>query len=273
MVKVKRKHIAALLIAAVILLMLGIGLDNRIQTTNYNVYDERVPDAFEGFKIAQLSDIHCRWFGEGQRDLIAAVKAGNPDIIVLTGDILDAFILDYESVAVLFAGLTKLAPVYAVSGNHEDNTKMIRTKMDALYKAYGIHFLKDAGTTIAKDGSNIFLYGLDDRGKIINAVPAVEKDTYGILLFHRSDLFDSLTNYGYGLVFSGHGHGGLIRLPFVGGIVTSDAKIDFAQKYAGGLFTIGNTTLISNRGMAPSHNIPRIFNRPEIVFVTLHGTV
>lgn len=270
LLRIKRKHIAALLAAALILILVGMALDNRLQTTNYDVYDSRIPADFEGYKIAQLSDIHSQWFGEGQSELVADVRAGAPDIIMLTGDIIDARIQDFDSVAALFEGLTDIAPVYAVSGNHETDTNAILSKMDGLYKKYGVCYFKDSGLSIVKNGQNIIIYGLDDRSVIEKKPPVVEPDTFGVLLFHRSNLFDSMTQYGYGLVFSGHGHGGLIRLPFVGGVISTDAKIDFAQKYTGGMYTAGSTTLISNRGMAGSHNVPRIFNRPEIVFVTLH---
>lgn len=255
-----------------LLLSIGIGLDNRLQTTNYKVTDNRIPAAFEGFKIAQLSDMHCLRFGEGQSELVNAVKAGDPDIIVLTGDIIDAYIQDYDSAAILFEGLTKIAPVYAVSGNHENFSKTIQAHMDSLYKNYGVIFLKDSSTTIGKDGANIFLYGMDDLEYIPTSIPSfpkVSSDTYGILLYHKSNQFDSFVNNGYGLVLSGHGHGGLIRMPFVGGIIAPEGELDFTLEYSDGRYTVGNTTLISNRGMAGSHNVPRIFNRPEVVLVTL----
>jgi predicted MPP superfamily phosphohydrolase len=266
----KRQHIAALLAAALILVFTGLALDNRLQTTDYTVYDSRIPAAFEGYKIAQISDVHCQWFGEGQSGLIAAVQTGNPDIIVLTGDIYDARIQDYDCIAAIFGGLTKIAPVYAVSGNHENYSKSVHTRMNDLYEEFGVRFLDDSSAVIAKDGAEILIYGLDDRSDIPDIIPQASPDTYGILLFHRSNLFDILTTYGFGLVFSGHGHGGLIRLPFVGGIISPEGTLDFTQKYAGGFYTAGNTTLISNRGMSGSHSVPRIFNRPEIVFVTLH---
>lgn len=270
--RIKRRHIAALLAAALILLLAGLALDNRLQTTHYDVSDSRIPAAFEGYKIAQISDLHCQWFGEGQSELVAAVSAEEPDIVVLTGDIFDARIQDFESVAALFSGLTKIAPVYAVSGNHESYSKTVLARMDTLYDEYGVNYLKDASATIAKDGAEILIYGLYERGSFPYGVSPVSADTYGILLFHRSYLFDLLTSYGYGLVFSGHSHGGLIRLPFVGGIISPDAELDFNQKYTGGMYTVGSTTLIANRGMAGSHNVPRLFNRPEIVIVTLHQT-
>jgi predicted MPP superfamily phosphohydrolase len=258
-------------IIAAVMMTVGLGLDNRIQVSEYVVTDGRVPESFDGFRIAQLSDIHCRWFGDGQSELLSAVRAGKPDIIVLTGDILDAYILDYDSVAALFDGLTKIAPCYAVSGNHERNTKGNLKNMEELYARYGVSFLKDSGTTVSRGGSEIYIYGLDDRSRIVKSIPKAAEDTFGILLFHRSDLFDSVSYFGYGLVFSGHTHGGLIRLPFVGGIISPDATIDFHQKYTGGLYTAGTTTLIANRGMADSHNVPRVFNRPEVVFATLRA--
>lgn len=274
MVRIRKKHIIALFLAAALLVLIGFGLDNRLQTTNYNIYDSRVPSSFEGYRIAQISDLHCSWFGEKQNELISKVQAGDPDIIVLTGDILDAYIRDYDSIATLFNGLNDIAPVYAVAGNHEESVPSAR--MSSLYTEYKINYLDDAGVTIQKDSSSIYLYGLRDRAydnelRAAGAgIPVIDNNTYGILLYHRSDKFDYFNNVGYGLIFSGHLHGGLIRIPLVGGIVSPEGKIDFDQKYTGGMYSEGSTTLISNRGLAGSHNVPRIFNRPEVVFVTLH---
>ncbi|NLT15732.1 MAG: hypothetical protein GXY05_15505 [Clostridiales bacterium] len=273
MLKKKKWLIGGLLLAALLLILVGFGLDNRLQATNYDIEDGRIPASFDGYRIAQLSDFHCLWFGEGQNELIAGVRAGEPDIIVLTGDMIDASIRDYDSVAALFDGLTEIAPVYAVAGNHEESIPGAR--MRDLYIEYGINYLKDTGTELLKDGGSIYLYGLRDRpyndelAAAAAGMPVIGPQTYGILLYHRSDKFEYLNRQGYGLVLSGHLHGGLIRLPFIGGILSPEGGIIFGQKYTGGMYTVGGTTLISNRGLADSHNIPRIFNRPEIVFVTL----
>ena len=270
MSRVKYKHIATLVIAGVILSLIGFSLDNRLQMTNYNVYDSRVPAAFEGFKIAQISDMHCLWFGEGQSEIINMIRKGEPNIIILTGDILDVYIRDYDTATALISGLTKIAPVYAVSGNQEEASNINLQRMNEIYKEYSVQFLVDSGTTVTHDGADVFIYGLADREGNPSAPPTVDADTYGILLYHRSDRFDSLKDFGYGLVLSGHSHGGLIRLPLVGGIVAPEGKLNFNLQYTGGLYTAGSTTLISNRGLAGSHGFPRIFNRPEVVFVTLH---
>lgn len=265
-----------LFILAALLILTGIGLYAGLKTTRYSISDARVPDAFDGFKIAHISDLHSMWFGEGQSEIIEAVASVKPDIIVLTGDIVDAYRPDFESVAALFDGLNDLAPVYAVQGNHEAHRKTDK-EMNRLYEEYGIIYLNDSGVTIPRNGSAIYLYGLRDREAVSGLAAAAEKapaiggDTYGILLYHRSDMFDQLKDLGYGLVLSGHMHGGLIRIPFAGGIITPEGEIDFNQKYDGGKYIENGTTLISNRGFAPKHNIPRVFNRPEIVFITLHS--
>ncbi|NMA24195.1 MAG: metallophosphoesterase [Clostridiales bacterium] len=272
----RKKHgrlIAALSVFALLLILTGLALYADLKTTDYDVTDPRIPEAFDGFKIAHISDLHCEWFGEGQSEILNAVRAGEPDIIVLTGDIIDARNPDYESIAVLFDGLGDIAPVYAVSGNHEQSRSVDQAKMAGLYAEYGINYLKDTGTAISIKGSSIFLYGLNDRVNLDSTktkIPAIGEDSYGILLFHRAGKFDDLTDCGFGLVLAGHLHGGLIRIPFVGGIVTAEGEIDFNQKYEGGMYTVNKTTLISSKGLAPSHGVPRIFNRPEVVFVTLH---
>lgn len=271
----KVNHIILLISIAVLLILTGLALDNRLQITKYDIHDSRIPLAFDGDVIAQLSDMHCRVFGKDQSELIGAVKSGKPDIIMLTGDIIDANIRDYNSVSELFAGLSKIAPIYAVSGNHENYDYDILHHMGLLYKKYGVYFLNDKGISIKKDGASIFIFGANDRSfelniSKLNTVPTIDKNEFGILLYHRANEFDYVSDFGYGLVLSGHMHGGLIRLPFVGGIVTPDGLIDFNQKYTGGQYSENGTTLISNRGMAPSHGVPRLFNRPEVVFITLH---
>jgi predicted MPP superfamily phosphohydrolase len=264
-----------LLILAALLILTGVGLYDGLKTTRYSISDTRISADFDGFKIAHISDLHSLWFGEGQSEIIEAVAAEKPDIIVLTGDIVDAYRPDFQSVAALFDGLNDLAPVYAVQGNHEDHTRTYK-EMNILYEEYGIVYLNDSGVSISRNGSAIYLYGLRDRetasglARAAEKAPALGGDTYGILLYHRSDMFDQLKDLEYGLVLSGHMHGGLIRIPFFGGIITPKGYIDFGQKYDGGKYTVNGTTLISNRGLAPKHNMPRIFNRPEVVFVTLH---
>jgi predicted MPP superfamily phosphohydrolase len=101
---IRPKAIVWLLIAAILLGSAGVALDNRLQITSYELYDSRVPQAFDGCVIAQLSDLHCQVFGKNQSALLDAVKSGNPDYIMLTGDIIDAYIRGYDSVEALFAG-------------------------------------------------------------------------------------------------------------------------------------------------------------------------
>lgn len=271
------KYIVLISVFAVLLLIFGIGLNANLTSTYYDIFDSRIPSSFDGYRIAQLSDLHCEWFGDEQQKLINSVASGKPDIIVLTGDIIDAYEPNYDSVAALFNGLKDIAPVYAIQGNHEANKRVNQEMMSSLYNKHGIIYLYDSGITISQSGGSIYLHGLRDRdserfiSKAVENIAPINSNTYGILLYHRSDMFDYLCNLGYGLVLSGHMHGGLIRIPFIGGIVTPAGNIDFDQKYDGGMYTVNETTLISNKGLAPSHNIPRIFNRPEVVFITLHS--
>ncbi len=274
----KKLNILLLLIFIAVVIFILLGLDNTMQTTNHQVEDRNLPLAFDGYNIAQISDLHCKWLGKDQSELINAVKDGNPDMIVLTGDIIDADKKDYDSVSVLVKGLAHIAPVYAVFGNHEEYSYKINNNMRALYKRYGVNLLMNNGVSIQKGTDSIYLYGLDDCGIVSNsqakeyfndAVPQLKSDTYGILLYHRSSQFDYLTQYGFRLVISGHLHGGLIRIPLIGGLLSPDKSSHFFPKYAGGVYKQGETTLISSRGFAGSHSIPRLYNRPELVFITL----
>lgn len=266
-----------LIILALIIIYIACGLYHELDITNYDITSDKLPKSFDGFKIANISDLHCTYFGENQEGIIDAIKEYEPDIIVLTGDIIDEKNADFDCIETLISGIIDIAPVYSVSGNHEHSNYKNFLRLNELYANYGVLVLDDEEISITRDGDEIRLYGLSYFGAFTNEalkhllsdrLSYANEDYYSILLNHRSDIFDQLCDYGYDLVISGHTHGGIIRLPLVGGILSNDRT--FFPKYDGGLFQQGNSTLISSKGLGESNSIPRFYNRRELVFITLH---
>lgn len=266
----------ALLILSVIIIYISIGLYYDLKTTDYEITSPKLPKSFDGYKIANISDLHSSYFGDNQEELINAIKDFEPDIIVLTGDIIDENNVDYQCVSKLLTGICDIAPIYSVSGNHEHSNYRSHMKLKRLYESYGVFVLENEEVTITKGNDSIHLYGLEYFGSYISEnlthmlgdlLPKADDNYYSILLNHRSDIFDELAPYGYELVISGHTHGGIIRLPFVGGVLSNDRTL--FPKYDGGVFEKDESTLISSKGLGESNSIPRFYNRRELVFITL----
>ncbi len=278
MKRIKLNRLQKLLIfAAILFIYIAFGLYAELTTTDYNISSNKLPKSFDGFKIANISDLHSLYFGENQEELINAIKEYDPDIIVLTGDIIDENNFDLNCVEHLISGITKIAPVYSVSGNHEHSNYKDHMRLQKLYSNYGVNILDNEEISIRKDNEEIRLYGLTYFGSytdktlehmLTDRLPKANKDYYSILLNHRSDIFDEISPYGYDLVIAGHTHGGIIRLPFVGGVLSNDRS--FFPEYDGGQFTKDDSILISSRGLGESNSIPRFYNRRELVFITLN---
>ena len=256
------------------------GLDNRLEVTHYNISSKKIPPEFDGFKILQLSDYHC----DSVPGLVDEIKREQPDIIVSTGDMVHDK-GSYLPGVRLCEYLADIAPVYAVTGNHDIWRSDYREFEDALADA-GVKTLHDERVTIKRGSGEISLSGIDDPFSM-NASTIADNiqqsltnlgryDGYDILLFHRANLFDQLKHRGFDLILSGHMHGGQFRLPTGQGVVSpksswASKSSMFFPKYVGGLYKAHNTEMIVNRGVGNPMILPRLFNRPEITVVTLHS--
>ncbi len=274
--RLTQKNKIIFFILALFILYIAYGFYYGLQITEYTISNENIPTAFDGFKIVNISDLHCTYFGDKQEDLIEAIKACEPDIIALTGDIIDEKNIDYDCVKALLSGICNIAPIYYVSGNHELAHYDANIELNNLYQSYGVTVLDNQETYLEKDGQKLQLYGLSCVGSyfgmsltdmINDTLPKTDSEHYSILLNHRSDIFDELSSYGYDLIISGHTHGGIIRLPFIGGLLSNDRT--FFPKYDGGIFKENDSTMVSSRGLGESNSIPRFYNRRELVVITL----
>ena len=254
------------------------GLDNRLEVTHYNISSEKIPPAFNGFKIVQVSDFHC----DSVPGLIEEIRNEEPDIIVSTGDLADDKGSFLPAVR-LSEHLSDIAPVYAVTGNHDlwrgDYEKFERETTRA-----GVKTLHNERVRLKRGDSEISLSGIDDPFTL-NGSKAAENiqtflskisnyDGYDILLFHRANLFECVNHNGFDLILAGHMHGGQVRLPKSNkGLVSPRSswlgKTMFFPKYVGGYYKSGHTEMIVSRGIGNPMLIPRLFNRPELTVVTL----
>lgn len=275
-----------IVIAAALLIL----IDNTcVKLTHYTVKSGEIPPQFDGFKIIQLSDIHGTEFGENNSVLVEKIKRAEPDIIVITGDILDSIQktdIDIEVFDALLPQLDDVAPMYGVSGNHDISASKF-IKLSADWEAeYNIEFLENETVTLSRNGAEIYLSGMDDpkyydeekRNERFyeNLAELDVPDGFNILLFHRADMLNMLLDSEFDVVFAGHLHGGQWRIPFIGGVI-DQARRPFPE-YSGGRYRRGGKTFIVSCGVGNNQRLfyteipfPRIFNMAEIVEVTLEA--
>lgn len=245
-----------------------------LEISRYEMKSQKLPESFDGFKIVQLSDLHGAEFGEDGMELVEKVKELEPDMIALTGD----FVTDEGDLAAvekLAARLTELCPVYFISGNHEFGSGLAVKVRNILERA-GVKYLSNEYLTISRGEDGILLGGVEDplayadmlspdelAQKMNDAAP----DAFKILLGHRNYWMTEYPELPVDLIFCGHAHGGLIRIPGVGGLIGTDRRL--FPDFDAGEYNNGRYTLIVSRGLGNSVPIPRVFNRPEIVCVEL----
>lgn len=245
-----------------------------LEISRYEVKSQKLPESFDGFKIVQLSDLHGAEFGEDGMGLVEKVKELEPDIIALTGD----FVTDEGDLAAVkkLAGrLTELCPVYFVSGNHEFGSGLAVKVRNILERA-GVKYLSNEYLTINRGDDEILLGGVEDPlayadmlspDELAQKMNDTAPDAFKILLGHRNYWMTEYPELPVDLIFCGHAHGGLIRIPGVGGLIGTDRRL--FPDFDAGEYNNGRYTLIVSRGLGNSVPIPRVFNRPEIVCVEL----
>lgn len=266
----KKKYLLLLLIP-IFLIYLILGLTNKLVVTHYDYYNPKIPVEFNNYKILQISDLHCKNFGTEQSELISSIQDCNPDIIVLTGDIIDDRKTSVKSVYDLITGLNQQYPIYFVTGNHELEPSAAKSYSDMLdiFKSFQVILLDDSAIALEKNNHKIYLHGQKFRSRyVVNFLQPANENHFNILLYHASDFFDLIAPFNYDLVLSGHIHGGVVRLPIVGGLLNADGS--WFPKYDRGMYTIQTSTLIASAGLGDA-SLPRFYNNPEIVLITLHS--
>ncbi|MBQ7986359.1 MAG: metallophosphoesterase [Clostridia bacterium] len=246
---------------------------------NYNIVCKNLPESFSGFKIAHISDAHSK----PAKGITQIIADAGPDIIVITGDLLNDDKKPTGEVDALIFELLKISPVYFTSGNHDLWRAGYRRIFDK-YEEFGAVFMDGKTEVIEKNGEKIAISGCPDPfSKLPQAIAenmqksldAIQKiDGFNILLFHRANLFDMVKDAGFDLILSGHMHGGQVRIPRLGGILAPSSSMlsktrMLFPKYTGGAVSGDETTMIINRGVSNTLPIPRLGNPPEVGIITL----
>lgn len=268
------KKMKAIPIAMLVLFIL-LGFNPCIKITNYTYQSSEIPAAFNNFKICQISDLHCKSFGKDNKVLLTKIREISPDLVVFTGDIVDEDHTDLSSVNALLAGLKEMEiPSYYITGNHElepDAKEQYETLL-SYFVLYGVTNLDDSSISLNRDDETISLTGCKWYSKyLINFLSPTTPEGFHILLYHGADFFDLISDYNYDLVLSGHVHGGILRSPF-GNIGLLGNSGELFPKYTAGIYQNSHKscTMIVSRGLGDSI-LPRFYNRPELVCITLQS--
>ena len=281
----KRMRVLIIIVSIFLLLITlfvtwGIIENNSPILTKYTVKSQRLPESFRGYKIAQISDLHNAEIGTENQKVLKLLKDADPDIIVLTGDLIDSRKTKID-VAVNFAKkANQIAPCYYASGNHESrltNFDVFTSKLEAV----GVTVLKNQKLRLEDSGEYITLIGVEDPA-FYNEYPSdsdgdymrktlqsliSDDDVFRVVLSHRPELINVYAECGLDLVFSGHAHGGQFILPLIGGLYAPGQG--FFPKLTQGVIAKDSTKLVISRGVGNSAFPLRINNRPEVVLVEL----
>lgn len=269
-------------VAALLIIWIAWG-NSTLELNTYTVTGDRIPPAFSGFRIAQVSDLHNGQMGEHNRDLLSMLRDAQPDMIAITGDLIDSRRTNMD-VALDFAReAVKIAPCYYVTGNHEGRVADYHKLRNGL-TALGVTVLESTRVELVRNEETLVILGINDpmfhRDDLHHDGQAARKiklkelvnagDAYTVLLSHRPELLDIYAYAGADLVLTGHAHGGQFRLPFFGGLFAPNQG--FFPEYDAGMYVRNSTTMIVSRGIGNSIFPFRINNRPEVVLIELNAT-
>ena len=282
MAKHSRKHplrrLAVLVVLILVLVLFFRWENTSLQIARFDPVFTDLPAGFDGCRIVVLSDLHGAEFGEDNQALFQAVASQSPDYIFYLGDLEDRYRGPEPGYAeAVAAGLTAIAPTYYVTGNHEWAIGDVPELKERL-AAQGVTVLSNSFVTLERNGDTVVLAGIDDPNGYADQKPpetvaaevyAAYGDPFWLLLAHRNDRFEEQYSLlGADLVLSGHGHGGIIRLPFTDGLLSTDRTL--FPSYTAGLYEANGSALFVTRGLGNSGPSFRLWNRPEVAVVTLH---
>ena len=271
--------VAAVLVALVIWIAWG---NTALELNTYTVSSAKLPQSFDGYRIAHVSDLHNAEMGKDNEKLLTILRDADPDMIAITGDLIDSRSTNVEIALNFIREAVKIAPCYYVTGNHEARVNEY-DELKSGMEAAGVIVLEDARAEISLEGKTITLIGVNDPSYQTDYLFGdsetvmdtkleelhTEDDVFTILLSHRPELFDIYADHGMDLILSGHAHGGQFRLPFIGGLVAPNQGL--FPEYDAGIYTEGNTNMLVSRGVGNSILPFRINNRPEVILIELQA--
>lgn len=267
-----RKRFWIPLVLLIGLVLCGFYENETLELNSVPVASRELPETFDGFLIAQVSDLHNARFGHENEDLLVLLRQVQPDIIAITGDLIDSQHTDMETALAFAEKAAAIAPCYFVTGNHEAWTSGYGGFEKRLEEA-DVTVLRNQTISLERDAQAITLAGIDDPA-FLGETPfqrmleQLSSENYTILLSHRPEYFSQYCEAGFDLVLSGHAHGGQFRLPWLGGLVAPNQG--WFPEYDSGLYTSGGTTLAVSRGLGNSVIPIRLNNPPEVLLITLY---
>lgn len=277
--------IAGIIVAALVAVLIiavcvrGIWENHALQCNPLTVEDEKLPAAFDGLRIAHISDLHNTRFGKDQQKLIGLLAKAKPDFIVVTGDLIDKRRPGMRNALDLAAQAVRIAPVCYVPGNHEAASAEY-PELKRRLAEHGVILLDDRVVRLERGEEVLTLMGVaDPRMCVPNENAAIARcmqeklaavtegaGGYQVLLAHRPETLTQYAQAGIDLAFCGHAHGGQFRLPW-GGVIAPNQG--FFPKITAGIHREGGTRMVVSRGLGNSWIPIRLFNRPEVLLVTL----
>lgn len=240
-----------------------------LQTVTVEVESRCLPRNFDGFRILHISDLHGNALLYGQ--LLRSARAAGADLIAVTGDLADEE-AQWGKLESLLRELCALAPVCYVTGNHEWaelDTELWLERLETL----GVRVLRGDSLQLERDGEHISVLGADDPNGYReqpgpeDALARIPAGGYTLCLFHRPEVFPELAQLGCDLLLSGHNHGGLVRLPLLGGLFSPGGGL--LPEYDGGLYALGDSRMLVSRGLSGVTGLPRVGNPPELPLIIL----
>ena len=277
-----KKKILFCVLGALVALCIAFGgwviwANTALKCTDYQITSVRLPAEFEGFRIAQIADLHCAEYDEGNQKLLSMLKEAQPDIIVFTGDTFDERHPDKAPTLAFLRACMEIAPCYMVTGNHEcAMNRQDYFALEAQIREIGVDVMHAEKVTLTRGDASITLVGVDDENYegVLHSPEQLRElagtDGFTILLSHRPEYFWRYAESGIDLTLSGHAHGGQFRLPLIGGLYAPGQGAFPA--YDSGVYTYQNANMVVSRGIGQSSFPLRFNNRPELVIITLGGT-
>lgn len=278
----KKRRLAVL--SALLMILIGFVIwvihSNTVPTlTEVAIPAEGLPQGFDGFRIVQVSDLHDAEFGKDHEKTLDLIRKAEPDVIFMTGDMIDKRRTDVALTVSFVEQAVAIAPCYYVTGNHEGAIPAATyAELETALTSLGVTVLHGEAVTLERGGDSITLAGIDSpafgHGETVSPdLSDLCGSGYTILLAHHPEFIARYAEAGADLVFSGHVHGGQFRLPFVGGLYGPGQGL--FPDYDGGLYAIpadgGETLLYVSRGLGNSRFPIRFANRPEVILAVLEA--
>ncbi len=247
-----------------------------LQVEPVELFFESLPPQFDGLRVAELSDLHGRSFGKNNVRLLRTLQKARPDMICICGDLFDEK-TNLTMLEPLLTGLTDIAPVYYVTGNHEWQVKNLREILQKM-RAWGVTVLENEGRVLSRGGAEMVVAGVHDPcgpydmktpAALVRELRSAQGNDFILMLSHRNDELAMWSQLGVQLVLSGHCHGGVVRLPFVGGVFGT--RRELFPEYDAGVYRQDGTTLFVSRGLGYTNVHFRLFNRPHVPIMILRS--